>query len=268
MNAKISTGAIARLLDAATSENVYVTTTFDRWDNSPFYIVDGWEDVRKLRVIAREELVPDDLLAGEEWEEFSTQLASGREDLDLLLGEWSFSDSYTTCSHCGGALCIENNMYSEWYLNYDTGDIACNKCTRENFGDEYLTYCASHWEDENFLVAHHSYANPREYGFVRLNYWEDEEEGIEGENHRELPYDIEYANYDDLRRLGKAIRLVDDSLQVVCQHHPLFANNTYVYWARFDPNSDWADSPDALNYAIGRVFAKYHALRRAGTGTR
>lgn len=254
------------------------TMTVDRWGDR-FFIFEGWGDVRLVRDTVCE-------LYPEQAAEVS-RLAGDYPQLEYMIGEIGFSDQYQTCDHCQTAIQTDDpNPY--YHYDSDQGYFLCGDCLKNNhdFADDYLSYMAYHLEDSGDCIYTH-FADPSAFGFVCLNNRNRYCREDHPRNHPDYISSLDYASCDDLRRLGKAARLIDPSLQIVYSYEHTYSGSV-ILWARFNPNEsrdwaylangdgdwakqvDWDWQPDPttepegmiLGYAVSRMFAKYAKLTR------
>lgn len=275
MQAGLSSEQLAQLWEVAQSAGVYPTVTRDRWGDS-LVIFEDWRDVCKVAG-----LIPS-VATAEQLEQYpATAISGDYPHIDYFVGDYSFSDEYGTCAHCGVAIYTED-MQPDHYCDGDQGFYMCGDCLRANkdFADDYLSYCAYHLEDDPGC-AYERMANPADHGFLCLN--PDSGELIAREDnpadHPGFPHWLSYGNHDDFKRLGKAARLIDPNLQVVCSYEHASGGVVRI-WARFNPNEaliipahqswgNWGEvdyTPELpgidqmLGYVCGLVFDKFRKL--------
>lgn len=261
----------AELLALCHASEVYPILTLDRW-HDPIAIFEGWDMVKKVFNIAADNMTPEeiDLIPDHAKRE------EGYYDLDWLVSSMVFADQYSQCDFCGDAVCLDDPNPLHWQ-DQNSGDITCIDCMQsdEYRREDYLVYCANSLglterNEKHREIARPSFANPLDFGFVRLNNWSDASE----EDMAKYPEEIDHSDYiGDLLTYGsealvtlldKARRLIDPNLQIVAQYTKY--GQGYIFYARFDPDhseEEIAASRLTLDYAMGLVFAKWHKLYNA-----
>lgn len=198
--------------------------------------------------------------------------------IEWAIGEFGFDDQFVTCSQCYSAIDTCDSMPMHGY-NYDVGELYCRNCLKDNKGDcaeMYISYCAHHLEDDGEILRW--MIDPADYGYILTNPQQaygpysryddflDKYEGVENfplEDHPDLPYDLTHPDSNELQRLAKAARLIDENLRIVAQYGDY---STYLIWAKFNEpisEDDPATNLIILNYALSRVFAKYKLLSQS-----
>lgn len=205
----------------------------------------------------------------------------GRHHIEWAIGDFGFEDQFQTCSHC----CVAIDIHDSWpryYVDYDLGEIVCDDCLKKDstMAYEYLAYCARHLGDHDAReIARPHFVEPSDHGYIALNPYSSygeyaygdfliKYEGIENfptKDHSEFPHGLSYADDKDLARLGKSVKLIDTNVMLLASYTPS-GHSGYMYWAKFE--NEVSDDPTVnlaiLQYAIGRIFAKYQTLRNQG----
>lgn len=260
------------------------TRTVDRW-GEPFTIFGEWSEVEAVAAIIYAELPSICEEFAPSWGHLpQDRQPDPRHHIEWAIGEFGFSDQYSTCDNCYTAICTDD-MYQDFYLDNDQGFYMCGDCLRKNknFADDYLAYCARKLEEEGCPVIKRM-ANPADFGFVCLNakasYYTCQVD--HPSDHPNYPDLLTFAGSEEVRKLAKAARLIDPSLQVVYYSD----GGCNVIFARFNPsdNGYYADhdgdnwreypmddgdgvtAPSALfGYATSRMFAKWRTLAKVGS---
>ena len=146
----------------ACTKNDLSSWVYDTHKGTPFLIVDGWSEARKIESYLRNNL-PKEILD-------DITLRYGDYETDCINyctdNEWGFYDEYTTCTDCGKVICTSPNSYS-WMPNFYVGDgfIVCFKCF-ENYHDRYLESLINNPEICNQLMTDKQLENT---GFKKYN---------------------------------------------------------------------------------------------------
>lgn len=145
-------------------DDIYMNIADDH-DGNTYIIVDSWDDLNKLAVIAKDVL----------------ELKDDKFYLDEVLNvNIVFSDEYITCSDCGHIIRISPDSYS-WKPDFYLGDgfIVCNKCFNdiESYQEEYIESKIN---------------NPKE----AINNELITEEQLENIGFKKLDIDYQYGFYD------------------------------------------------------------------------
>lgn len=276
---------LEQIWNAAIEAGIAPIRTVDR-SNDPFAIFDGWEGVEAIAELVNANFAE---LAEEHaptWAHLPRdRQPDPRHHIEWAIGEFGFSDQFSTCSHCYAAI-DTNSIYADHHQNSVTGEIACGDCLRSHpdFADDYLSDMASQMTDD----AHYVYvnvANPSAaaHNFVCINgesskYWGDDNSDLYLTDHPDYDSRLTYASREAMQRLGIAAQRVDPHLQIV--YASMGGSNRI--WARFNPNENmeysavnertsindeiWGYSDEdtgfaVLGYAIGRVIAKWVQLQ-------
>lgn len=241
-------------------------------------IFSGWDDVEAMAEIVYQ-VLPQEFIddTAPAWLHLSEDRRPNvKHHIEWAIGEYFFEDSYTPCSNCGVAIHI-HDYQPQFYVDHDSCEITCADCLRTDLGwaFDYLAYCSRHMSGDNQEIAR-NFVEPSDHGFILLNPYSGYGEygysdclikydGIANfplEDHEDLPYEIGYADYNQLARLAKSNRLIDDGIMLLAQYH----RSGYLFWAKFDEDKseDASINLAILQYGISRIFAKYVQLRSEG----
>lgn len=252
--------------------------TVDRWDDA-FTIFEGWNHVEEVARLIYGNFVVLTTEHAPTW----VHLPQDRQPdpyhhIEWAIGEFGFTDQYSTCSHCYVAI-DETAYHEDHWRNSATGEVTCGDCLRNepSWGDDYLTDMAAQLcEDGNGIIVRMANPSAPAHNFVCINGESSRGWGYYYDNDSDHPdYDsrLTYADRERLQRLGKAAQIIDPRLQIVYA----YSGGSNRIWARFNPNdnveysfygdnSGW-DTQDGdmgnmvLGYAIGRVIAKWVKLQ-------
>lgn len=244
-------------------------------NGDPFAIFEDWGEVEKIHDLVCHLLPVAVTEHAPTWEHLPEERRPNpAHHIEWAIGEFGFSDEYSTCSNCYVAINTHSYNPDHWW-HYEAGEILCGDCTRANvhMQEEYLSYAASKLEEEGQSIMTRL-ASPDDHGFVCVNSTSAEQYVRDECNPDHPDYDsrLTYADRLWLQRLGKAARLVDPALQIVYVCH----GGSNLIFARFDPNanvefsamngnhweySDNDDNQAALGYALRLVFAKWVRLQ-------
>lgn len=250
-------------------------------NGDPFTIFDDWDNVSRVAEIIRQVLPADVLEQAPNWLHLPEDRRPDPDHhLEWAIGEFGFTDQYSTCSNCYMAI-DETDYNPDHWRHSATGEITCGDCLRgeKSWGDDYLTDMAYQLREDGDSIIKRL-ANPSDHGFVCINgesskYYGDSESEIHLTDHPDYDSRLTYADRDWLQRLGKAAELIDPRLQIVYA----YLGGSNRIWARFNPNENvefiiynehgwgtFTESEDnqTLGYAISRVIAKWVVLQDKG----
>lgn len=256
---------LEQIWDVVIEAGIAPIRTVDRW-GEPFTIFEGWNHVGLVRelVVA---VLPIELVEANE--------PSDTDHLEWAIGEFGFTDQYSTCSNCYVAIDDCDCQPDHWRHSV-TGEITCGDCLRKekSWADDYLTDMANQLREDGDSIVKRL-ADPGDHEFVCLNSTAANEYCRDECNPDHPDYDsrLTYADREWMQRLGKAVELIDSRLQIVYSYE----GGANLIWARFNPsenvefsfygsNDKW-DTQDGdmgnmvLGYAIGRVIAKWVQLQ-------
>lgn len=267
--------------DRVDEQNIDTTRTRDLWDEE-ITIFEGWGDVDKVASIIFS-VLPAQMVADQ---------STDPHHIEWAIGDFSFSDQYSTCSHCNRAVDVHDGNPEPRYWYDDTGDMTCDICMRDNadFQSDYLTFVAAHLGGNSYdqwhpQIAYAHMADPSDHGYLCLNPMRGshkysahpdadfldklESKGLPIEDHPDWSdHWFTWGIEDSANRFGRAARLIDPALQIVPQWDRLYST-TVLYWVRWDENNtpsedDPITSRAILLYAVSRAIAKYGDLLRRG----
>lgn len=259
--------------------------TVDQWGDT-FTIFEGWSEVGKMgEVIA--DILPADFVADNapKWEHLpEDRRPDQNHHIEWAIGEFGFSDSYSTCEQCYCAVNINSmHAYYHWFVD---GVLVCGDCIKKSPDDQdqYLAEHATPDPDQNRCGINRGLADPSDHGFVLINARSSEAICAVDHpvDHPEYKHWLTWGGDEEAKRLQRAGRLIDPNLQIVWE----YSGGHTILWARLDPNAnteypvvggwgDWgyeyADKLPAgaldhlLGYVLSLAFAKYAILHSKGS---
>lgn len=254
--------------------------TVDRYGDL-FTIFDGWNQVEEIAQIVYSNFTVLTTENAPSWDHLpEDRRPDPMHHIEWAIGEFGFKDQFQTCSNCYVAIDTTDYQPDHVWLA-DLGELLCGDCLRKdsNMQDDYLTYSAARLEEDGDCI-YTRMAHPAEHGFVCVNGASTEFCLTDySDDHPNYHSALTYADTLELRRLAKAARLIDSSIQIVFHYTYTFSGSN-VIWARFNPNENvefaqyqndssktgvWYTTEEdsnraALGYALSRVFAKYGIL--------
>lgn len=274
---------LEQIWDAAQERDIApnVSRTVDQWGNE-MTIFGSWREVEAIAEIVYT-VLPQQMIDDYQ-PTFANRdyMVDGRHHIEWAIGDYGFEDQFQTCSHCYVAIDIYDS-YPRFYVDYDLSEIICADCLKKDstMAENYLAYCARHLEDTHNQreIARPHMVEPSEHGYICLNPYSAygeyaygdflvKHDGLENfplEDHAEYPNSLTYADDKDLTRLGRSVRIIDTNVMLLASYIPS-GYSGYMFWAKFEneASDDPAINLAILQYAVGRIFAKYHDLYMRG----